>query len=121
MIPADLPPAWRSLAETFREHAAEPLALAYERCADQLDVALARADEEALTLQEAAALGGYSVDHVGRQIRSGHIKNAGRHGAPRIRRRDVPIKAGHVPVAPRTSPAHTSPTQIVRSVVDPRD
>ena len=37
MIPADLPPSWRSLAATFREHAAEPLALAYERRAEQLD------------------------------------------------------------------------------------
>ena len=37
MLPTDLPPSWRSLAETFREHAAEPLALAYERCAEQLD------------------------------------------------------------------------------------
>jgi hypothetical protein len=47
-----------------------------------------------LTLTEAADRSGYSIDHLGRLIRDGTIPNAGRPGAPRIRRGDLPQKPG---------------------------
>ena len=50
--------------------------------------------EEALTLTEASALSGYSQDHLGRLIRSGKLRNAGRPGAPRVRRGDLPLRPG---------------------------
>ena len=43
-----------------------------------------------LTLSEAAGLSGYSHEHLGRLVREGKIPNAGKPGAPRIRRADVP-------------------------------
>jgi len=51
--------------------------------------------EDTVTLAEAALLGGYSVDHLQRIVAAGTIENAGRKGAPRIRRTDVPVKPGH--------------------------
>ncbi len=51
-------------------------------------------DDQLLTLKEAADRSGYSTDHLGRLIRDGTIPNAGKPGAPRIRRGDLPQKAG---------------------------
>lgn len=47
-----------------------------------------------LSLTEAARESGYSVGHLSREIRAKHIPNAGRDGAPKIRRRDLPRKPG---------------------------
>lgn len=52
--------------------------------------------EDTVTLAEAAAIGGYSVDHLQRLVRRRTIANAGRKHAPRLRRSDVPIKPGNV-------------------------
>jgi hypothetical protein len=59
-----------------------------------LDVeALFAAEEDALlTLEEAAAASGYSVEHIARLIRQGKLPNAGRWHAPRLRARDLPRK-----------------------------
>ena len=51
-------------------------------------------DDELLTLREAAAISGYTEDHLGRLIRDGTIPNTGRRGAPRIRRGDLPRRPG---------------------------
>lgn len=100
MMPAQLPAAWRAAAVVFREHEQTSLAIAYERCANQLEAALGDVRDEPLSLQEAATLGGYSAEHLGRLVRDGKIPNAGRKGAPRIARKDVPIKAGKVASGP---------------------
>ena len=79
------------------------------------------AGNRSFTLTEAAALSGYSVGHLGRLVRRGNIRNAGRPRAPRIYLRDIPHKAGHLPperVPPQVST--TSKEQIVRSIVDPQ-
>jgi hypothetical protein len=66
------------------------------------DVALSelaelRADaQEAVTLREAAQIGGYSVDHLRRLVATGHVSNVGRKHSPRIRRCDVPVKSGRL-------------------------
>lgn len=73
-------------------------------------------DEELLSLREAAKESGYSADHLGRQIRAGMIPNAGRRHSPRIRRSDLPRKAGALlaPMTLRTFPRQ----QIARAVVN---
>ena len=45
---------------------------------------------DALTLNAASELSGYSTDHLSRMLREGTIPNAGRKGVPRIRRADLP-------------------------------
>lgn len=55
-----------------------------------MEQAVADADAEGLRLVDAARESGYSEEHLGRLVRSGVIPNAGRRGAPRILRRDVP-------------------------------
>jgi hypothetical protein len=51
-------------------------------------------DEQAdeLTLTAAAAISGYSTEHLGRLLRAGTIPNAGRKHSPRIRRSDLPLR-----------------------------
>ena len=113
---ADAVSEWRRHAGTFREHAQEPVAIAYERCAEHLEILLSEYTTALLTLKEASALGGYSEDHLGRMVREKKIRNAGRTGAPRIRRADVPTKPGYV--APASSTTELGIEQIVRSVID---
>ena len=61
-------------------------------------------DADIVTLAEAHALGGYSVDHLQRLVSNGKIENMGRRGSPRIRRSDVPIRPGHtLPTSPPDS------------------
>ena len=62
-----------------------------------LDAVLAHREADVLTLPDAARLSGYSIQHLARLIRTRRIENAGRQGAPRIRRHDLPIKPGHLP------------------------
>lgn len=62
-------------------------------------------DEEHLTLREGAALSGYSADHLARLIRQGTLPNAGRRGAPRVRRGDLPRRP-KAAVAPTTLGAY---------------
>lgn len=59
--------------------------------------ALRPAGGELLSLQEAAAESGYSVDRLGRLVAKGEIPNAGRRGKPAIRRSDLPKKPGARP------------------------
>jgi hypothetical protein len=112
---ASLSTRWRALAETLRAHAAEGAALAYERTADELDAALRLQADELLTLEEASAESGLTADHLGREVRNARIPNAGRKGAPRIRRADLPRKAGTLP---RSSVAgHIDRDAIARAVI----
>jgi hypothetical protein len=85
---------WRVRREEFARFRAtvDGATLCDELLAD-LDSALLMRDEEVLTLRDAAALSGYTVDHLARLIRQGKLPNAGRNRAPRVRRRDIPIKA----------------------------
>jgi len=115
MLPAELAPGWRSTARLFRDHAEESVARAYEACAKDLERILTSLGDTPLTLQEAAEESGYSADHLGRLVREGSIPNSGRHGSPRIARRDLPRKSE---MASQPERGHLSPTQIVRSVIN---
>jgi hypothetical protein len=74
--------------------------------------------DEPLNLTEAAAESGYSADYLGRLVKDGSIPNAGRPNAPRIRRANLPRKAGSLrpPQGSGQLPA-ASPGQIARAVV----
>lgn len=91
------------LAECWRRRAAvlEPYApasaRAFEECAQELERALAGHADQVLTLAEASAFSGYSVDHLARLIRQGKLRNWGRPRAPRLRRGDLPRKRGGLP------------------------
>jgi hypothetical protein len=120
--PEELPRQWRQKAAEFKNHALESLAATYELVAAQLEHALAHHRDLPLSLRQAAREGGYSETHLGRLVAEGAIPNAGRKHAPRIRRRDVPLKRGHL--AQRSRPQQlsgTSRSQIARSIVNRKD
>jgi hypothetical protein len=95
------------------------MASACQAIADEIQAALADHEESAVSLRQAAELGGYTPEHLGRLIREGKIENAGRKNAPRIRRRDVPVKPGFLPPTdPTPQLAPTSTRQIVRAVAN---
>lgn len=120
MLPVDLLEKWREKARDYHEHALDPVARAYERCADQLEEALDSEHNEALTLQEAAEESGYSADHLGRLVRDGKIPNAGRPGAPRIKRGDLPLKpeSRDLPLADDRPKGHRTGRQVVQSIIE---
>jgi hypothetical protein len=115
VLPADLPAEWLRLAELFREHGVEPAAAAYESCASQLEGAEQDWGKAPLTLQQSAKESGYSPDHLGRLTRDGKVPNAGRPGAPRIARRDLPRKATEV--AHACAHDDNSNRQVVQSII----
>ena len=120
VLPADLPAEWRAQAEGLRQFGADAQAKAVDRCAKRLEEALRHEDETLLTLPEAADESGYSAEHLGRLVRDGNIPNAGRLGAPRIARRDLPIKAtqGDSAVPQRNRINDTSNAQVVQSIIE---
>jgi hypothetical protein len=95
---ASLRQRWATRREEFARFraAVDGAQLCDELLAD-LDAAVHQVAEEALTLSEAAALSGYTADHLGRLLRQGKIPNVGRRHAPRIRRVDLPLKAALLP------------------------
>ena len=113
----DLSERWKELAEIFRSHADEPPAVAYEKCANELEEALREEGDQLLTLQEASRISGYSADHLGRAVREGRVPNAGRHRAPRIRLRDLPRKAVEQLPTDGKPPHYEGATAIVQSVI----
>ena len=114
----ELSKTWRELAELFKSHDDKPPAVAYERCANELEEALIEEGEKLLTLQEAARLSGYSPDHLGRAVREGKIPNSGRVGASRIAYRDLPRRPD---MASHPERGYFSRTQIVRSAINAGD
>ncbi|MFC1791328.1 hypothetical protein ACFL0I_02535 [Gemmatimonadota bacterium] len=121
MAVCNLQEDWRRTAELFRDHFTDPVARAYERCAEDLEEWLNQQEDAVLNLKQAAAESGYSSDHLGRLQKAGKIPNAGRPGSPKIRRADLPRKAG--PLQPSAPNIHLVPTktQVVRSVVSQKE
>jgi len=98
-VPEHLPKRWRERAAALRDWGAdEAAARLWERAAVELEQALRAAGAETLTLVQAAHETGLTADHLGDLVRQGKIPNAGRKGAPRIRRADLP--AQQTPVRP---------------------
>jgi len=114
--PQKLPSAWRTRAAKLREWGApEATARLWEKAAAEVEQVLRRWDRTTLTLREAARESGYSADHLGALVRDGEIPNAGRKGAPRIRRADLPVKAPSS--SPEARPSET-PDPDVKSIAD---
>lgn len=105
----------RELRDTFGD---EARARALEWAATRLEAALGALRDQPLTLDQAARESGYSAGHLGRFVREGKIPNAGRPNAPRIRRGDLPAKAGVL--RPEPAAAMVDRRQIARSVVTSR-
>lgn len=96
MTPDRLPESWRSRAAELERYS-PPAAEAFRAAADELEEALRERAGERLTLQEAAEESGYSTRRLRELLAEGTIPQAGRKGAPRIRRGDLPIKPGAAP------------------------
>jgi hypothetical protein len=82
---------WRTEAERL-ERFAPAAAVAFRDAAAQLETAIRAEADEVLTLTEAAMASGHSVDHLRHLVAAGVLHNAGRKGAPRVRRSDLPKK-----------------------------
>lgn len=79
-------------AEWSRLHVqVDGAALACEIVNDLQQIAESDGTDE-LTLSAASGLSGYTVDHLSRMLRDGTIANAGKKGAPRIKRADLPAR-----------------------------
>ena len=110
--------AWREEADRFDKHACTEVAVTYRVLADELELELKDWDSTALNITQAATESGYSREHLGRMVREGKLPNAGRPGAPKIRRHDLPIKATPLLPFPDTVDSSiTSKEDVVRSVV----
>lgn len=91
---AELADRWRSDALVLRRYGREAEADQLEARAAELVAAEQAAGDELLDLQEAAAESGYSKRRIRELVAEGAVPNAGRKGAPRIRRADLPQKPG---------------------------
>lgn len=83
---------WEADADHLDSLGAHEAAATSRRRAQELREALRSADDEELTLSEAAKASGYSARRIRELIASGAIPNAGEKGRPRIRRGDLPRK-----------------------------
>jgi len=93
--PAPLAKKWRAKASVLRECLEDQKAKLYEIVATELEEWWHDYQNQVLTVAEAAAESGYSPSHLFHAVEDGTIANAGRRGAPRIRRRDLPRKSAH--------------------------
>lgn len=91
---------WREEALVLRRRGALGQAEVLEGAATEMEALLAIAGESTVSLQEAAALSGYTTDALTRLVRRGALQNLGRPRAPRFRVRDLPRK----PSALRSTP-----------------
>lgn len=99
---------WRSRAANLAAWGATDAARIWEIAARELEEYELEHALESLTVTQAAAESGYSVEHIGRLVAEGRIENAGKKGSPRIRRCDLPKK-------PQKS-AHTDPDLVGRTL-----
>jgi hypothetical protein len=75
------------------------------RVAGQLEAAAGAGEGEALGLEEAAEVSGYSQSQLRRLLTSGAVTNLGDASGPRIRRGDLPRKPGQLTAAGRARAA----------------
>lgn len=93
----DLAEQWRADADLLRHRGAPQQAEALESAADDLEEGLRDWWLQPLQVSDASDESGYSPDHLYDLVADGRIQNAGRKGAPRIRRCDLPQKPGGGP------------------------
>ena len=93
----DLAAHWRAEADLLRRRGADANAATLESCADELEEALHEHDLEALTLKEAEQESGFSYSALQKMVASDELPNVGEKQRPRVRRGDLPRKAGRLP------------------------
>jgi hypothetical protein len=91
VTPKELATKWRADAELLDIYD-QNLARVCRQHAEALDAALRSVDDDALDLATAAKESGYSVERLRHLVSDQTIPNAGRKGAPRVRRGDLPNK-----------------------------
>ncbi len=89
MICLDRPADWRSRAAQIEPYA-PGVAAAFRTCADELEADIREAEDEELTLTQAAKESGLAVRTLRGKVAAGEIPNAGQKHGPRIRRGDLP-------------------------------
>lgn len=92
---------WRADAGKLEEYGDERTANLCRHHAEQLEAAARLLSDEHLTLTAASSESGYSVDRLRHMVATAAIPNAGRKGAPRIRRGDLPRKPNGADLAIR--------------------
>jgi hypothetical protein len=90
---AELPTLWRARADELRPYA-PGVGEAFARAAAELEEALHAAGTEELTLAEASRESGYAERTLREKLANGELPNAGARHRPRIRRADLPRRAG---------------------------
>ena len=90
--------------ELRRLHAFVDGAVLCDELLIELDGLAQETASEPLSLKRAALESGYSVDHLGRLVREGRLRNAGRPHSPRICRGDLPAKARHAVASRQEQP-----------------
>ncbi len=96
----DLVAQWREEAAVLHRRGANAQAVVLEQCSEELEAALREHDLEALTLNEASQESGYSYSTLQKKVASGELPNVGSKNCPRVRRGDLPRKAGQLPRRP---------------------
>ena len=81
---------WTTDAATLRGYGDSRGADMLERLTNEARAAIESAGDELLTLEQAARVANMHPDSLRHLVASGRIPNAGRRGAPRIKRADVP-------------------------------
>lgn len=89
---SDLPSAWRKQADDYRGLALEQLARLAERCADQLERALADAANEEAPIAGAAKRKGWSERGLRDAVARGDVPTVPGSRPVRVRMGDVPEK-----------------------------
>lgn len=98
MTPRDLVTSWRERADLLDRYA-PPAAQAFRDAAEELDASLRDEADASLTLDQASRESGYTADHLRHLVAQGTIPNAGKKGAPRVRRADLPRRVKPTPSA----------------------
>lgn len=89
---------WRTRADELGRFA-PAAAEAFRAAADELEAALATAEDEALDLTTASLESGYAARTLREHIARGKVPNAGSKHRPRIRRGDLPRRTRSAPGA----------------------
>jgi hypothetical protein len=111
-----LPALWRERANYLREYGHPACGRLWELAARELEESLAVHGDETLSLVEAAKVSGFTPDHLRSLIKRGTLPNAGRKGAARIRRSDLPVKRVGGPGRPTRALTADADRQHIRRV-----
>jgi hypothetical protein len=88
---------WRLEAALYERRGLTNFAAMARSFADELASYERERGLEKLTLTQAATETGFSKEHIGRLLETGRLPQAGEKFAPRVCRKDLPLKAKKLP------------------------